>query len=86
MYAIALIYRLEDAGIKQAWYATAGGSLQDLREWWDRNWAQTTDTVTLCALSYHVTSGSGDQTHGLSYDWCSTKRFYIVYLSTSSLY
>ncbi len=39
MYAIAitpLIYRLENAGIKQAWYAddaTAGGSLQDLREW-----------------------------------------------------
>ena len=38
MYAIAitpLIYRLEDAGIKQAWYAddaTAGGWLQDLRE------------------------------------------------------
>lgn len=41
MYSVAitpLIHKLEDDGIKQAWYAddaTAGGSLKHLREWWD---------------------------------------------------
>ena len=41
MYAIAitpLIQRLEDHGVKQAWYAdgaTAGGALKQLKQWWD---------------------------------------------------
>ena len=41
MYANAitpLIRRLEDREIKQVWYdddATAGGSLTNLRKWWD---------------------------------------------------
>ena len=41
MYAVAiipLIHQLEDDGIKQAWYAddaTAGGSLNCLKGWWD---------------------------------------------------
>lgn len=42
MYAVAvtpLIRQLEDGNIKQVWYAddaTAGGSLQVLRGWWDQ--------------------------------------------------
>ena len=41
MYAIAitpLIQRLEDHGVKQAWYAddaTAGGALKQLKQWWE---------------------------------------------------
>ena len=41
MYVIAitpLIQRLEDHGVKQAWYAddaTAGGALKQLKQWWD---------------------------------------------------